>query len=214
MVDAMLKVKLEWSGFQGAPGYSIFYFKEFQDGTGINYTQAQVDGVATAVSGFATTISDCIPAGTSLKVSSDVEVIESSTGALIDFKTAAAQTPRNASQAAAAYSAPSGAVINWRSNLVHRGRRVRGRTFIVPLASICYENNGTLNSTYLTKLQTAANGLLTGTGRPPLGIWARPQRLKDANGKPTGEVLPNGTWGSAVSYNVPDMAAVLRSRRD
>lgn len=214
MVDAMLKVKLAWSGFQGAPGYSMFYFKEFQDGTGINYTQAQVDGVAAAVTSFAQTVSDCLPAGVVLQTQTDIEVIESSDGKLIDIKTAGAQLAKAASQAAAAYSAPSGAVINWRTGLVHKNRRVRGRTFIVPLASICYESNGTLNQTYRGKLETAAAGLMNGTGYPPLGVWARPTRVKDANGVPTGVVTPDGRWGDVSSYNVPDLAAVLRSRRD
>lgn len=215
MARNILRVKLAWTGFQGAPGLSNFFFGDFTDQAGWTPTQAQVDAAANAVTTFAQGITFICAPGVTLQTQTDVDLLNDADGALISSYSAAAQLPKSSNVAAgSAYSAASGGVIDWKTSVIRRRRRIQGRTFVVPLAGSSYEGNGTLSSTAVTGLQNAANALVTGTGYPDFGVWGRPTRVKDANGKYTGEVTPDGVWAVATSARVPDMAAVLRSRRD
>jgi len=94
--------------------------------------------------------------------------------------------------------------VNWRTNQIRNGRRVRGRSFLVPLAGSAFEGNGTLSASTLTSLKSAADTLRTAAGTTQLGVYARPT-TKDAT---------DGLWAQVTANTVPDMGAVLRSRRD
>jgi len=92
--------------------------------------------------------------------------------------------------------------VNWRTNDYRFGRRIRGRTFMVPLNSNAYEGDGTLSTAARGDLQTFADTMVSGTGGAEFGVWSRPR-----NGA-------GGVFATVTSGTVPDMAAVLRSRRD
>jgi hypothetical protein len=212
----MLRVKMRWSGFQGGPGYSSFYFRDFVAEGGGEWNPDNDDASAAAdrVQTFGMALREYIVSGTTLQVEPDVEEVEETTGDLVDVWSAGAKAAIPAINAAGGYSAASGAVLNWKTGTVRKNRRIQGRTFLVPLGPNCYENNGTLTSTAVNAITAAGTALIDGAGSPDLGVWARPTRVKDANGNPTGEVLNDGLWAAATSVRVPDMAAVLRSRRD
>jgi hypothetical protein len=212
----LLRIKMHWTGFHGAPGYSSFYFRDFTDQAQWIPTQEQVNAAAGAVSEFAFDNRGSLPSGVTLQVQSDVEIINSVNGNLVDVMSAAAQ-PAHASTVAAGpgYAGGSGLVINWRTNVVRRNRRIRGRTFLVPLQRECFGPDGTLLPGTINGTKTAAEKLMTGIGYPDLAVWARPTPVKDPQtGKNTGEYLEDGTFGVVTSCNVPDLAAVLRTRRD
>ncbi len=98
--------------------------------------------------------------GVVLKAMGDVEVIEDTTGDLVDILSATAGADRNSdSSVGQQYAAAAGACINWRTNTVHRGRRIKGRTFLVPLRGAAFEDNGTLSNATITSLTTAATAL-------------------------------------------------------
>jgi len=103
--------------------------------------------------------------------------------------------------ATGSYSAPSGAVITWLTGLVHQGRRVRGRTFLVPIANQQLDTNGTLGSAFLTNLRTAAAAYIATAVNPC--IWARPD-----------PGTTNGAAFTVAAASVADKVAVLTSRRD
>jgi hypothetical protein len=211
----LLRVKLRWSGFVGAPGFSVFHFRDYNvGGDGNPITQESAAAAAGRVRNFFNGTKFLFPNTVTFHVENDVEVIEDTTGEITGFLSAG--NPADVIGEAGVnvgYSAAVGAVINWRTNAVRRGRRVRGRTFLVPLSSSCYENNGSLNASCLTALNTAAAGLTTTTAQEPeLGVYARPHRTRNTDGSWT--TVPDGEWSFATSFNVPDMTAVLRSRRD
>lgn len=211
-MTSLLRVKLRWSGYQGGPGYSVFHFRDFTAGVG---SSAQVAGSVAKVDAFISGIRAFVPQVVSLQTVSDVEEINDTNGELTNVYTAtpAAAQLGNASSTSA-FAAPVGAVINWRTGGVRNGRRVRGRTFLVPLSSSAFEPNGTLAPATLSGLGTAAAALINPVGDGDLGVYARPTPIKDGAGNPTGEYNNDGAWFVAASYNVPDMGAVLRSRRD
>jgi hypothetical protein len=72
------------------------------------------------------------------------------------------------------------------------------------VSSVAFQNDGTLNSTFLFSVNGAATALGDAVSSPDLGVYARPS-AKGAT---------DGLWFPVVSHSVPDMGAVLRSRRD
>lgn len=214
-MSELLRVKLRWSGFVGAPGYSVFHFRDFNvGGDGLPITQESAQAAAGRVRNFFNSTKNLFPNTVTFHVESDVETIEDSTGEITGFLpvTGIADVVGEAG-ATTGYSAAVGAVVNWRTNAVRRGRRLRGRTFLVPLSSSCYDTNGSLNQSCLTALSTAATAITTTTAQEPeLGVYARPHRTKNTDGSWT--TVPDGQWSFATAFNIPDMTAVLRSRRD
>ena len=191
----MFRVTARWAGFSGAPGYSNFFFAT--GGGLISDAQQVADRVRSAFG----QLPPSLPQGTTVTIQPEVAVIDSDTGELTRYETITPGTTVSGT-ATGAYSGASGAVINWRTNDVRFGRRIRGRTFIVPLGSGAYDSTGTLSSGTLEDLNDFASVLVGGDLDSELGVWSRP---RDGGG---------GVFATVVSATVPDMAAVLRSRRD
>lgn len=201
----ILRITLRWTGFTGAPGYSVFHFGTdggFWDGGIIgDGLQQAADAAADRVASAASAAGGAIPSVVSLAVESEAEVLNSDTGEIlgvVEVDAEVAQQPRMSG----GYSAASGAVVNWRTNDYRFGRRIRGRTFLVPLGGDAYQSDGTLVPGALNDLNDFVAAIIGDGSGPDFGVWSRPR-------SGTG-----GVFATAVSGNVPDMAAVLRSRRD
>lgn len=191
----MLRITARWSGFPGAPGYSNFFFA---GGGGLIGDQNQVaERVMDAFRGITTQLA----AGTIINIEPEAAVVDSDTGAVTDFRNVDTITPVEASSAGP-YAGPTGAVINWRTNDLRNGRRIRGRTFLVPLGAQVYDTEGTLSVAALQDLNEFAETIRGVDLDSEFGVWSRP-----INGS-------GGVFASVTSHNVPDLAAVLRSRRD
>lgn len=192
---AISRITAEWSGFRGAPGYSNFYF----DGELEAGTTAEVAG--SAIRSFFFEIRSELPSTVNIQVNPSAEIIDEATGqilSVIDYASPAGM----AGLGEGGYSAASGAVVNWNTAAYVNGRRVRGRTFVVPLSAGSYDSSGDLTSSALTDLRAAATDHVGRVPEAPPCVWHRPV---------------NGAGGSAhviTSATVPDLGAVLRSRRD
>ena len=198
----MLKTTTRWEGFVGAPGYTNFYFAVTDP------IQQAVDDAKASAAAFFVPLAQRLPFSVALVTSPLVELVNSTNGQLQSVETATTGEGRTLGTDAGVYSAPSGGVVTWLTAGVHRGHRVRGRTFIVPLAAGSYESNGTLNQPAITSLQDAGGALLVGASIP--GIWARPHRSKTV--PPV--VTPDGDFFPITGVRITDKAAILRSRRD
>jgi hypothetical protein len=190
---AMQRFRVTWSNFPGAPGLSTFYLNP----SITDYTPIRT--FFTAVAGY-------LPNGLQLTFPSAVDTINESNGQLT---ASVGITPMNFIQSgvtAGAYSGASGAVVRWQTTGIWHGKRVSGRTYLVPLTSAAYGNDGTLVTAAITTLQGAANTLITSYG-DGLRVWARPFA-----GTATRPARTGMQFG-AISATVPDLAAVLRSRR-
>jgi len=204
----ILRVKARWQGFVGAPGYSVFHFKDIDGSLGPTDTS----DIAGQVRSFYDTIKAHLAPPVTIQVMSDVEVINEADGKMTDILTAGVIAPVTSTGAAGTgYSAPSGAVVTWRTAGVRNGRRVQGKTFLVPLISTAYQADGSINSVALQAIETASLALsANSTSAPDFGVYARP--IKES-------LIPlraaqDGVFHTATGYRVPDMAAILRSRRD
>jgi hypothetical protein len=194
----MFRVTAVWSGFPGGPGFSNFYF------TQPAITGPSAQAVATDVRAFFAGFSGLIPAGVAIQVAPQVALIDEATGTLQDEITVATPPAVLNGGGNGERSAPSGAVVNWKTSTIVAGRRLRGKTFLVPLTIQSYDNTGTLTDAALALLRASAATLATvNVGAPTeLCVWHRP-----VNGA-------GGSLGIVTSSSVPDKAAILTSRRD
>lgn len=206
----ILRVKASWTGFVGAPGFSVFHF------TTVGITP---DGpMAAAACGQVRTFFDAIKAHlappVTVQVVNEAEEIDETNGALVNIHNAGTVLPvTSTGTAGTGYAAPSGAVVTWRTSGIVNNRRVQGKTFLVPLISTSYQSDGSINPTALGVINTAADGLVQGGfGTEPIfGVWSRPVE-EDPN--VPGVEARLGSFHIAEGFRTPDMAAVLRSRRD
>lgn len=196
----MLKAKLNWTGFTGAPGYTNLYFRDFSEGP---VDQAMADGAKTKLTNFMASLGTRLPSTVTLSLDSTMDIVEDTNGQLQGFLTVTPPAPVVGS-VAGSYSAASGACITWNTNGVRNGRRIRGRTFIVPLGGTIYDTDGTISTTHLNAFRTAAADLTNSTGTGDLGVWARP----------TAPGATDGAWWVATGGSVRDKVAILTSRRD
>lgn len=194
-----MRVTARWTGFSGAPGYSNFFFSSgFLDG-GLLGDEAEL--LANRVRGAFNALQPRIPETVTISIEPEVPVIDSDSGTIQSFNTITPPDDVSGGNATS-FAGPAGAVITWRTNDLRNGRRIRGRTFLVPLAFSSYEGDGTLTSDTIGYLRDFADELVGGSLEGDLGVWSRP-----VGGG-------GGVFATVTSYTIPDMAAVLRSRRD
>lgn len=202
-MTGMLRVTARWSGAVGLPGYSVFHFRDFTE-TG-EPTQAQAGVAVDKVRAFFVGIQSLLPNVVSVQVQSDVPVIEDTNGMMTSvFSAPSVAAVGGSAGMSTEYAAPVGAVVTWRTGQVRNGRIIRGRTFLVPLARTAFAADGTLAESAISAINTAATTLRDPAGSGDLGVYSRPS-VKGAT---------DGRWAFASGHSVPDMGAVLRSRRD
>jgi hypothetical protein len=91
------------------------------------------------------------------------------------------------------------------------GRRVVGRTYLVPLGNTpVFQTDGTLNDTFRNAV--IANGNSLNNGSPQHVVYYNRGGPSDPP-KPTDKPHTFG-WQTVTACTVPDKAGVLRSRRD
>ena len=188
------RVRVLMQNWPGAPGYINLY-----------ETSAVVDH--TPIRTFFNALVALIPTGLTITVPGSGDIINEGTGAIVGAWTVAAPAVVTGTSVAS-YAGGAGAVVDWLTSGVVAGRRPMGRTFLVPLGSNAMDGAGSLLSGTISTIQTAANAMIAAMG-PTFLVWSRP-----FPGGPGG-VPPArlGTVNPVTSARVPDLAAVLRSRR-
>ena len=201
----ILRVRSDWTGFVGAPGYTVMHFRDFNTGTGggTDGDAAQALAAATRVRTFFDAVKAFLPTSVRVSVSPEVDLLEDTTGELVNSFTIASPTAVQGT-GTGGYAGPQGAVINWRTAGIRNGRRIRGRTFLVPCVSSIFGVDGQIVAGSRATLVTAAAALADNAGTPDLGVYARP----------SGPGATDGKWSVVTASTVPSLAAVLRSRRD
>jgi hypothetical protein len=197
----MAKVTINWTGFPGGPGFTNLFFRDFSGSGAID--QAIVDDAVSKTDTWLAAWKASLPNSVTTGVDPTVEAIEETTGELQSFYTG---TPAAASvgTGGTSYSSPSGAVVSWYTSTVRNGRRMRGRSFMVPLSTTAYETDGTLTTSKLATWTTASTALIGVGTAADLGVW----------GRPTTQGGTDGQWALVTATKIPDMAAILTSRRN
>lgn len=186
------------TGLQGLPGYTNWYF------FGDPVSQSTLDGYITASRTFWESIASHFPSAWRYAIQPDVSILNPADGALQRVMTA---TPgaQGTFGSTGAYAGGVGACVTWNTGFVHGSKRLRGRTFLVPLIGTDYAADGTLVDSQLTGLRSAASTLAAVAG---FGVWGRPRAA--APGVPA----LTGAWSAATGAQIRDHVAFLKSRRD
>lgn len=183
-----------WTGGTGLPGYTRFKFDGELDGAGAGAAAARVRT-------FWEAIRLRIPNTIQLTIQPDAQIYDNNgdLSGLASFPPPAQSTGGGTG----GYAAPLGAVVNWLTNSSLSGRRVKGKTYLVPLLNSNFVGDGTLDGATVTNLQSAAAAMAN----------AVPAMIVASQVKVLG--VPTGVAQSPITgAQVPDRAAVLTSRRD
>jgi hypothetical protein len=179
---------VNWTGFPGAPGYSVFY-------------ALPGGSFADAIYTFFNTIKPQLPSTVKIQVPNSGAVMDQTTGEITGSWTGGSHSLITGG-AAGKYHAAAGACVTWTTATFVHGRRLKGRTFLVPLESGCFAPDGSLDDGTRTILQGAVDALVT-AGTDHFVIWHRPTTTGGSDGL-TADVL---------SGSIRDRGAVLTSRR-
>lgn len=207
-MTTMYRIRSVWTGFTGAPGYTnLFWTTTDPLGAG-----AQVAADATRL--FWNAIRSALPAVVTIQVESAVALIEDVTGEQQDELTLGTAPAAVGGILSERFASPAGCTVTWNTATFLQGRKVKGRTYLVPMTSSAFQNNGTIDDAIRTTIQTAADALISGPGG--FVIFARPRPAQTAAESPTGVARPARVGASAgvTSARVADKSAVLTSCRD
>lgn len=196
---SIFRVKAVLTGFSGGPGLMYQYFSPAVAGFNEALAQLAVDRVRDACQ----TGNLLWPMSLTWSIDGTVDEINEANGDLVDSLTVTARSVGGNVAGSSVGPAPAGAVVNWKTAEIKRGRRVAGRTFLVPLAAGLFEANGTLTAAAIAEAGEFA-AAMNDAGATDLVhvVWSRP-------------VLGvGGTKHGITGYTIPDKVAVLRSRRD
>lgn len=182
----MNRIRATWVG--GVPGGGISTF----------YTVGTSPDVSALKTWF-TALAPYLPPNVTITIPSNGDTLESTTGVLTGgWSGTGGGTVTGTGNSA--YSDGVGMTSVWNTGTVVGGRRLKGRTFICPLAQGFASTDGTLNNTIVTAVQSASNTLVAAA---LLYVWHRP--------KPSAPT--SGVIATATSSTIPDRVTALRSRR-
>lgn len=181
---------VRWSGGRIGSGASVFHFA----GTS-SPTVAQA--AANAVQNFFTAVRSVIPVGITMSFDAEVRVLSESgvLTAVIPVSPPAAVTGNGSG----AWANGTGMMVRWNTASVVGGRRLLGRTFLVPIRGSAY-TGGNLDPTVIGTVQAAADALIAAmsTGSATLQVWSR----------------KNSVVAAVSGASVPTRPSTLRTRND
>lgn len=183
------RLRVTWTGSPVVgPGLTTFYF-----------TSPDMSGIPDAVASFFDDANGFYPSGITWTIPDSGDQLESTTGALVGSWTATGGTTINSSSTAG-WVLGVGARVVWETGGIVNGRRIRGSTFLVPLAKDRFDTDGTLTTAAISGLDSVAGALFTAADGH-LVIWSRPRGGGDSGVSPV------------TNVRVPDQVSWLRSRR-
>lgn len=192
---AYSQLTARYNGFTGAPGWIRMKF----------LGALNVGDANTAAANFRTFLNSVaaqIPTGAQITFDSAVAIYDddgTQTGEITLTVIPNAVT----GSSAVVYAGGTGAVVNWTTGAFHLGRKVRGRTFLVPLTSAAFQTDGTLAAAVQGSIQANAQTFATSSPTPVI----LSQKETAGGGMSSLVAVVSGA-------TVPDRSAVLRSRRD
>ena len=183
--------RAQWSAPGGGTGYSVFHATPAAD-------NVQAQAFADFVHAFFNALVPRLP--NDVSISFDSEVLNMSDDGTLTGVLSVGAGSTLVGSGENNYSRAAGARIDWGTDAVVAGRRLRGRTFIVPIVSAEFGNTGLLTPTCVDALVEAGTDLVTGVGSSgiDLCVWSRTHAFASP----------------VTSISAPDKGAILRSRRD
>jgi len=189
----MVKVTLRWDGSPGSPGYSNFYGRS----TGAD-EQVVADALGEALRTFSITLASLVHDSMSLVVLPAWQQLDDVSGNVLADGNLTTPPTAVVGTSGASGAGNAGLAVNWGTDVFIAGRRLKGRTYVVP-APGAFETNGTLTAGAISSVGDAARAFAV-TGTVPVVVWHRP-------------VLGAGGSSFAITtVQITDRPAILRSR--
>lgn len=188
----VLESRIVWTVPGGGVGYSVFHHL----GVG---SQPKADAITTALRALITAVLPSIPNEVSMVPDSEVRELSTIDGSLIStwaVNPGAVQQGSNAGN----FMGAAGLRVDADTNIIVAGRRLRGRTYWVPVASAAFSTGGAVLPAQQTLFVNAMNAFrasVAAVAAEP-AVWSR----------------THGVAYQVSTYSVPALGAVLRSRRD
>lgn len=188
---SILRHTAVWSGTPGLPGYTQFYQLPHEEVS----SSAQTGHVYLAA--FFDALASLIPDDVTVTLDPVVQRLDEVTGDLLGELTVETPEAPIVGTYVSGWLRQMGVLVEWSTGVYIGGKRLRGRTYLVPLGNI-EDSDGTLPVGTLSQIQAAANGI----PGPDVGfsVWHRPV---------------NGAGGAShemTGATVRDKACILRSR--
>lgn len=191
--------RVTWTGGPSAPGLSVFNTES--NGTG------NPEAAAAAIADFFADLSYAIPDDYTLEVQNAVPLFFEGTGQLSgEIVVPSSSMPSAvAGTGSSTYMNGVGARVDWATGVIRGGRRVVGRTFLVPVHSGVMDSDGNVNAAFVSAVGVAGDALISALDASgfPLVVWSRPS-----------EDLPVGDLSPVIAPNPSSKPAILRGRRD
>jgi hypothetical protein len=198
----LMRTKAQWSIPGAGTAFSVFHFLTTDEGV---VTQSAVNDAAARSRKFFDDLKVALPNQVSVLVSRDVEDIDVASGNLVTIWNPIV-TPvvvQGTAAAATGWSAPTGACVSWGTAGIRKNRRVKGKTFVVPLTTGAYDTDGTLRPGEYNVINSAAFNLFDIAGDANFSVYCRP----------IVEPALDGVAHAVTSHRLPDRCAILTSRR-
>lgn len=178
-----------WNVPGGGTGYTVLHFQN----TSSAIAQQQADGTRVFFNALAASFPDDI------QIEFDSEVLELSLAGVLTAVHPVTPPAQVDGTNTGVYQRAGGARVDWTTGQIVAGRRLTGRTYLVPMASSLFDTEGQITPASITIIQNAANAFISASNSwGNLAIWSRVhQVVHDVIGA---SVVPRGT--------------ILRSRRD
>ena len=170
------------------------------------YTAGDASALTSALRDFYSTIATTTPSGVSFDFPMSGEELDSATGNLLGTWTGPARATVTGTNAGT-FTLGVGGRVTWLTAGTVRNRRVRGTTYLVPLAHGAYDTSGLLTPDTASYFEGAAAALSSVSGAA-LDIWSRPIPAT-VGGPPAAAGQANEVTGVLVSRQV----SWLRTRR-
>lgn len=196
----LYRATLTWTGFTGSPGYTTMHFLDPDP-----VSESGLVQTAVRLHNFWDALEFYLPQSVRINLPSVLEEIDTGTGELIQELPFEPGTVI-AGGGGQTFASVAGACITWNTVGIVNGRRLRGRTFIVPMSANHYQDDGSLVDASRTAIQAAANTYADASAGLGIdgAVWHRP-------------TTPGGSDGAAAGITsavVRDRVAVLKSRRN
>jgi hypothetical protein len=170
-----------------------------------------------ALKTFYDSLATGVGCGWTVGVRNSGDTIDDVTGQINGTWSAGSVTTSGSSSAA--HAAGVGLEVRWDTVSILNGRRVRGQTKVIPIASSLYASDGTLASGTITTVENAISALRTSIGASMM-VFSRPYAGRGAVsvGFRVPHPLPAISARSGSSHAIsagscPDHVATLKSRR-
>jgi hypothetical protein len=209
-MTAIYVARVNWTGSYDHQGISRFAFVSSDGGVPTN---TQRDGVLTAIEAMLHSGAPSLPTDLSWVIDPVIESYDGVLGTILgELPTAGAVAP-DAGLGTSSFANGVGLTIKWKTGGTFHGRRIQGRTFIVPLDGYVFSTDGRVLPETAAEWQGFANTYIAAMA--PLNVdplvWGRPQDVKASKRTPAHH--NPGHWATISSAIVDTRPAILGRRR-